>query len=444
MARVTKSTGSSSRNATGSSKQHSRVRSSSSGIARDAHSYETKPRSSFFTQKSQGSKQDTHKAFTRQIGFRNPLWCYHGFIASVAFLTIFGVVMVFSSSSVKMVSLGAAPWSQAMNQAIYCVLGIMAAVVCMLVPAQLWPKLSRGVLALSLFTQSLIFTPLGIEVNGNKGWIGLRGVFTIQPSEIIKFALCLWLPQALAKAGKKYNEVGYKAYFQPIGWYAGSLLLVLAGKDMGTGLIIVAIGACAFILGGVPKKLLAGGFFVAVLGVVALVITSPNRIMRILAAYRDCSDTDMQNVCFQSIHAQYAIASGGLTGVGLGNSREKWNYLPEAHNDFIFAIISEETGFIGAMLVIILFIILGLCMVSMALQAKGTYVSLVLMCITIWIVGQGLINIGVVVGLFPVMGVPLPYVSAGGSSLIMCLAAAGAAASMMRANPQVRAELQRA
>lgn len=146
---------------------------------------------------------------------------------------------------------------------------------------------------------------------------------------------------------------------------------------------------------------------------------------------------------YQAVHGKYAMASGGLLGVGIGNSGEKWGYLPEAHNDFIFAIIGEETGFVGASLVILLFLVLGWCMLVVALQSQDRYITLVLASITVWIVGQAFVNIGVVVGLFPVMGVPLPFVSAGGSSLILCLGAAGVTISMMKQQPQIQAEMQR-
>ena len=154
-------------------------------------------------------------------------------------------------------------------------------------------------------------------------------------------------------------------------------------------------------------------------------------------------ESDMQGVCYQAVHGKYAMASGGLLGVGVGNSGEKWGYLPEAHNDFIFAIIGEETGFVGASLVILLFLVLGWCMLVVALQSQDRYITLVLASITVWIVGQAFVNIGVVVGLFPVMGVPLPFVSAGGSSLILCLGAAGVTISMMKQQPQIQAEMQR-
>lgn len=128
--------------------------------------------------------------------------------------------------------------------------------------------------------------------------------------------------------------------------------------------------------------------------------------------------------------------------MGIGNSREKWNYLPAAHNDFIFAIIGEETGFVGCAIVLLFFAILGWCMIVVALQVADRYVSMVLMCVTIWIVGQAMVNIGVVVGVFPVLGVPMPFVSAGGSSMVMCLAAAGLVVGLMRCQPQIKQSRQ--
>ena len=121
-------------------------------------------------------------------------------------------------------------------------------------------------------------------------------------------------------------------------------------------------------------------------------------------------------MCYQAVHGKYAIASGGLLGVGIGNSGEKWGYLPEAHNDFIFAIIGEEPGFVGAAMVILLFIVMTWCMLMVAVQVRDRYITMALVCIAVWIVGQAFVNIGVVVSLLPVMGVLMPFVSAGGSS----------------------------
>lgn len=284
-----------------------------------------------------------------------------------------------------------------------------------------------------------------MEVNGNKGWIGIKNVFTIQPAEIVKLALCVWMPCELIRARKRLRKEGFLKAYGKLGLgYLLSLGLVMSGKDLGTCMILLAIGAVALILGDFPGKWLALIGASGVLLVGGLVLSSPNRMGRILATYQTCSASDLQGVCYQAVHGKYAIASGGLLGVGIGNSGEKWGYLPEAHNDFIFAIIGEETGFIGASMVILLFVVLGWCMLVVALQARNRYVTMVLACITVWIVGQAIVNIGVVIGLFPVMGVPMPFVSAGGSSLIMCLGAAGIAVSMMKEQPQIKAETAKA
>ena len=209
-------------------------------------------------------------------------------------------------------------------------------------------------------------------------------------------------------------------------------------------MILVFIGGVAFLIVGFPGKWMGVGVLGAVVMVGALAVSSPNRLRRILATYGDCSAADAQSVCYQSIHAKYAIASGGFLGLGIGNSREKWNYLPAAHNDFIFAIIGEETGFVGCAIVLLFFAILAWCMIVIALQVTDRYVAMVLMCVAIWIVGQAMVNIGVVVGVFPVLGVPMPFVSAGGSSMVMCLTAAGLVVGLMRSQPQIKQSRQSA
>ncbi|WEV58533.1 putative peptidoglycan glycosyltransferase FtsW [Bifidobacterium sp. ESL0728] len=371
----------------------------------------------------------------------NPLWCYHGFRIAVIALTCFGVVMVFSASSVTMITAGLSPWKQAMMQGIYCLLGLLFCLLAMHPHADNYRKFSLAFVIFSIFLQLLTMTPLGVEVNGNKGWIGIPNKFTMQPAEVMKLALCIWMPWAVALAAKHHKTEGLKAYLPMAFIFLACLGAVMLGGDLGTAMILVAIGVTAMLVGGFPTKWLVASGLVLVALVVLFVVTSPNRMLRITAAYRPCPASSLQGECYQSMHAKYAMASGGFFGVGIGNSREKWNYLPEAHNDFIFAIIGEETGFVGAAAVVILFAILGWCMFVIALQTPDKYASRVLICIAIWIVGQALVNIMVVIGLLPVMGVPLPFVSAGGSSLVMCLFAAGVATSMMRMQPQIQANV---
>lgn len=377
--------------------------------------------------------------FTGIRSLVNPLWCYHGFIGAVLVLCCFGVIMVFSSSTVTLVASGLKPWQRGLNQGLYCGVGLICAAFLARRSVKFYRHVAGGVMIGSLVLQMLTLTPLGVgsETTGNNGWIAIGG-FSMQPAEVTKLALCLWLPIALHRSAKAYPRDGLKAYAVPGGMYVAALGLVMLGKDLGTAMILVFIGVVAFLISGFPLRYMAmlAGALGAVVAV--LVISSPNRLNRVLAAYQECTDT--QGVCFQSTHAKYALASGGLLGVGLGNSREKWNYLPEAHNDFIFAIIGEETGFIGAAIVILLFVVIGWCLISVAMQLDDRCFATSLVCVAVWLVGQALVNIGVVVGIFPVLGVPMPFVSAGGSSMLMCLCAAGVAIAIMRSHPQVRAE----
>lgn len=391
------------------------------------------------------SKRDVpiNANYTGWRSLLNPLWCYNGFRVAVVALTCFGLIMVFSSSTVTSTSAGVSPFSELLSQGLYCAIGLLFGFVVMMVPVGIWRRFGVLVMLLALVLQSLTFTPLGVDAYGNVGWISL-GPVNMQPAEFMKFAICLWLPSALLACGKRYAKEGLKAYAMPLALYGAGLILVLGGKDLGTAMIIVFIGVTALLVSGFPLKWMA--IFAGLMAVVvaALVISSPNRMRRILATYGDCSAAETQTVCYQSMHARYAIASGGLLGVGIGNSREKWNYLPAAHNDFIFAIIGEETGFVGCAIVILLFVILGWCMISVALQIRNRYVSIVLMCVTMWLVGQALVNIGVVVGVFPVLGVPMPFISSGGSSMVMCLGAAGLVCGLMRSQPQIKSASQRA
>ena len=375
----------------------------------------------------------------------NPLWCFHGFRLCVIILTIFGVIMVFSSSSVNMIANGQSPWAQALKQGMYCVFGLVIAFITMMLPASFYRKISFWFLLGAMVMQAATLTPLGVEVNGNKGWIGIPGVFTMQPAEIVKLALCIWMPNELINARKQVKKVGApRAYSKLILGYLCAFCLVMSGKDLGTGLIILAIGGIALLLGGFPGKWLAGAALLGICGIVGFILTSPNRLGRIMAAYRTCSPSDLQGVCYQAVHGKYAIASGGLLGVGIGNSGEKWGYLPEAHNDFIFAIIGEELGMVGALLVIVLYVALAIVMLRAIGRARDRFGKAVIGGILVWIVGQAFVNMAVVMNLLPSLGVPLPLISAGGTALIACLLAMGVVVSIARDGDEYQEELARA
>ncbi|MGO1347118.1 MAG: peptidoglycan glycosyltransferase FtsW [Bifidobacterium psychraerophilum] len=428
------------------SKSDGKPRRTQSGLSRRKLSTDTvrKPRGGKGVPAA-GPAPATNQDYTGWRNILNPVWCYNGFITAVGALTVFGLLMVFSSSSVDMVADGESPWSQVASQALYGVLGVVVGVIAMHLPLMLYKRASFAFLAFGFMLQALTFTPLGISVNGNSGWIGF-GSISFQPAEVLKLALCLWLPVALESSQKRAKDSGsLKSYAVPAAGFAMAFLLVMAGKDLGTAMIIVLIGVVAFLLGGFPLRWLLSIGVVGAVGIVGFfVLGNQNRISRILAAYKPCTASDVQGVCYQSIHGLYAMASGGLTGVGLGNSREKWNYLPEAHNDFIFAVIGEELGFIGACMVILAFVVMGWCLLRVAWLSRDGYARMVMVGIAAWIVSQALINICVVLGILPVMGLPLPFVSAGGTALIMCLISAGVAARMMRSLPEIRGAVAQA
>lgn len=439
------------------------ARTARSGSAPDSSS-----RAASRSSSSAASSGSPRAAKRKYVGWRvllNPLWCYWGFMASVIVVTVFGLLMVFSSSSVDAVANKQSPWNELASQGIFCAVGIGFALATMHVPSKAYQRFGAVFMIFAWCLQMLTFTPLGRGQGGNSGWIYVFG-FTFQPAELLKLALCIWMPTAMATmrrqsrvimpAGKTIRQwlkggirpllaALAKVYGVPMGAFIVSFGLVMGGKDLGTGLIILLIGFVAFLTGGFPLKGLLAGAIVGGAGIfIVFVSGSGNRMSRLQATYGTCSEEDMRGSCWQIVHGMYAMGSGGLFGVGLGNSREKWNYLPEAHNDFIFAIIGEELGFVGAALLVIGFVVMGWCLIVVALQMRDAYARASLVLIASWIVGQALVNIAVVLKILPVIGLPMPFVSSGGSALVMCLGAAGVAVQMMRQQPDIKAALVRA
>jgi len=278
-------------------------------------------------------------------------------------------------------------------------------------------------------------TPLGVEVNGNRSWFSVGGGFRIQPAEFGKIALSLYIGRFMAA---KIRELSSFTVVIPVLAATGlSIGLVIAGHDLGTGLVLIAVALGALFVGGLPWKWLMTLMAAAIAGVAVLVLTNANRIARIQAMFTghssDVSDPLGQH--WQSNHGLYALASGGWLGVGLGGSREKWAWLPEAHNDFIFAIIGEELGLVGTLAVVLLFALLSYGIVRIIMRSQDRFVQTVSAGLLAWLAGQAFINISVVTGLLPVIGVPLPFVSYGGSSLAATLIAAGVLLSFARSEP---------
>lgn len=272
---------------------------------------------------------------------------------------------------------------------------------------------------------------MGITSGGNRNWVAF-GPVTAQPSEVAKLGLALYLGVVLTTFRRQLVTV--RSILVPGGIATGVvLLLVLAGRDMGTAIIVMMLAAAAYWVAGLPLRFFVTGGVILAAGTALLVMSADSRVARLSVWLSDSCDKTSD--CYQQTHGTWALASGGLWGLGPGMSREKWGYLPAADNDFIFAILGEEFGLIGTFLVLIAFGLIVIAVNRVVQRHRDPFVKIAAGAIGAWIVGQALINIGVVLELLPVTGVPLPLVSSGGSSLVMSLAAIGALMAFARTEP---------
>ena len=355
-------------------------------------------------------------------------------IASTALLlTIFGLVMVLSATSADAVSKGANPMDGAMRQGIFALLGIPLMFLVSRVPIAFLKKMAWPALFGAVALQLLVFTPLGDSGGGNRNWIKVAGL-TLQPSEFLKLALAVWIGYVLMR---KQTMLGtwHQVFIPVVPVSALAIGTVLAGKDLGTSMVLVLIMLGCLIFSGVKLRLFIIPVILGVLSVLALALTSEDRMRRITAVCSDMSDYEKN--CYQSIHGMWGMATGGIFGVGLGNSQEKYGWLPAAGNDFIFAIVGEELGLIGCLVVLALFATFAIGVFHIIRKTNDPFIRVAAGGITVWIVGQAIFNVGVVIGLFPVMGVPLPFMSQGGTALLAVLIACGVLLAFARTVPAV-------
>lgn len=357
---------------------------------------------------------------------------YYVVIGATALLLVIGLVMVLSSSSVESIDANGSAFAVFLDQAKFALIGVPVAILLSRLPVRTYVRLAWPMLGAAVVLQLMVFVPgLGIEVGGNRNWVRL-GPLTAQPSEVVKLALAVWLGAVLAR--KQAYLQSWKHVFIPAVPVAGLAVgVVLIGHDLGTAMVLLLLVAGALFVAGVPLRMFAVAAAMAVGAAATLALTSSNRMDRITSWLSD--DCNASSDCYQTLHGTYGLASGGLGGLGLGQSREKWSYLPAAHNDFIFAILGEELGLVGTLVVLGLFGLLAVAMLRVIRRHPNPFVKVTTAGIVAWIIGQALINIAVVIGFAPVIGVPLPLVSAGGSALIMTLAALGVVVAFARDEP---------
>lgn len=346
-------------------------------------------------------------------------------------LAIFGCIMVLSASSVTMISQGQSPFSQVSSQVMFLVLGVIAMAGITRIPVGVYHKefVVNAMLIAALIMQ-LAVVVVGVEVNGNRNWLKFPGGVQIQPSEFSKLAIIMWLAWVYSRHGDISRSI-WRTLFPSIYGVGALVLLIMLGGDMGTAMVYGFIFVGMMWLAGASRSSLLkiGGAFAA-LALVG-VLSSANRVARIFGVWGSCTNAN----CDQANSGEVALATGGFLGVGLGQSRQKYNYLAEAHNDYIFAIIGEELGLLGTLAVLLLYAGLVYCAVRIMLRTTDPLVRLATGGIMIWLSSQAIINMGMVSRILPVIGVPLPFVSYGGSSLLSSLFAAGLLLAFARQTP---------
>ncbi|WP_406149877.1 putative lipid II flippase FtsW [Streptomyces sp. NBC_01012] len=370
-----------------------------------------------------------------------PLTAYYLILGSSLLITVLGLVMVYSASMIKALELARPGTYFFRKQFIAAVIGAALMLLATRMPLKLHRALAYPLLMGTVFLMVLVQVPgIGMSVNGNQNWIYLGGPFQLQPSEFGKLALILWGADLLARKQDKRLLAQWKHMLVPLVPVAFMLLgLIMLGGDMGTAIILTAILFGLLWLAGAPTRLFAGVLGSAVFIGFLLIKTSPNRMSRLGCI--GASEPGPGDSCWQAVHGIYALASGGWFGSGLGASVEKWGQLPEPHTDFIFAITGEELGLAGTLSVLALFAALGYAGIRVAGRTEDPFVRYAAGGVTTWITAQAVINIGAVLGLLPIAGVPLPLFSYGGSALLPTMFAVGLLIAFAREDPAARAAL---
>jgi cell division protein FtsW len=371
-----------------------------------------------------------------------PLASYYLLLASAGLLLVIGLTMVFSATNVHAYATDGNAFAAIAEQATYAVFGLVAFWVCQRLPARTFRALALPLLLVAFALQA---TVAGIAMLHSAGmlaqprlgpvaadlrWLEIAGV-SVQPSELAKFALVVWAADVLARKGALLGW--WREVARPLFPVAGLLLVLVGFQDLGTMVVLLVLLVGMLWAAGVRLRVFAALAVVALAGVAALVAMLSYRMERITSFMNP--DCDVLGECYQAVQGRTALADGGWFGVGLGNASQKWGWLPEGHNDFIFAVIGEELGVVGCLVVLALFAVLTYTGLRIARRAPDRFRRLAAAGVVTWLVGQTVINVGGVVGLLPITGLPLPFISAGGSALVVTLAAVGMLASFARAEP---------
>ena len=367
---------------------------------------------------------------------------YYALMIATFGLLFIGVIMILSASTTVSYKQFNNQYIIFLRQLMFAGIGIIMMIAISFLPKVFFFKWAKVALWLSIILLGLVLIPgIGISVAGQRNWISLWGPFRLQPSEIAKLTLIVWGSVVLSKQVRSKVTTWQNLLVPvfPVGVIV-SILVILQG-DLGTALIIGPILLSLFYAIGAPLRLFTWSAIFGLLAIFLLSIQEGYRIQRFLSWINPSAEN--QDAGWQVMHGKYALASGGWTGIGLGASKEKWGWLPAAHTDFIFAVVGEEIGLVGTVIVLIFIGTIAFVALSLARKTNDLFTKLIATSVAAWIVVQSIINIGAVLGLLPVTGVPLPLVSYGGSSLVFTMSAIGVLMAVLRAEPSVKADLKK-
>ncbi|MEU4224512.1 putative lipid II flippase FtsW [Nonomuraea sp. NPDC026600] len=366
-----------------------------------------------------------------------PLTTYYLILGCSGLLLALGLMMVLSASSIEAMVKTGDPFTWFAKQSLSAGLGVLLMWACSRLPHKFFRWAGYPMMALSFIGLVMVLF-IGTSQLGAQRWIDI-GSYSIQPSEPAKLALALWGADLLARRAR-HGRIEWRQLLIPL--MPGTVLLavmVMLGRDLGTTLVLFLVFLSLLWVVGAPVKLFGGILSLAVLATLIMIKVEPYRMARI-GAFLD-PWADAQGDGYQAVQGQIAMGSGGWFGLGLGSSRAKWSWLPHGESDFIFAILGEELGLMGTLIVVVLFGLLGYAGLRVASRVKDSFVRLAAAAIVAWIVGQAIVNMGAVLGVVPITGIPLPLVSYGGSALLPTLAALGMLLSFAKREPGAREAL---
>jgi cell division protein FtsW len=373
------------------------------------------------------------------VWLSRPMTSFHLIIAVSGILVTLGLIMVLSASGVYSYDEGGSPWTVFAKQVLWTLVGLVLFYIALRMPVSLMRRLAFPGFAFSIVLLVLVLIPgIGKVANGSRGWFVFGG-FSMQPSELAKIAFAIWGAHLLA--ARRLEQANLREMLIPLVPAAGlALTLIVMQPDLGqtVSLSIIVLGLLWY--AGLPLRVFVSSLAAVMVAAGALAVSAGYRSDRVQSWLNPMADPGGSG--YQARQARYALANGGVFGDGLGQGSAKYNYLPNAHNDFIFAIIGEELGYIGAAGLLCLFGLFAYTGMRIARRSADPFLRLLTATVTLWVIGQAFINVGYVVGLLPVTGLQLPLISAGGTSTATTLLILGVITNAARHEPEAVAALR--